>query len=115
MNPNMHSGRFPAADRLCRQEVFHIPPHIRPEKRKKGEKKQKNTPAIVMKAAHLLDNTLHKCVTVRVFGKASSIILNLFFRAEQPWINRICNIGPSVPQWGSQLAHLALFTLRESL
>lgn len=48
VTPNMHSGRFPAADRLCRQEVFHIPPHIRPERRKK--EKINKTPAIVMKA-----------------------------------------------------------------
>lgn len=42
-----------------------------------------------MKAVHLLDNTLHKCVTVSVFGKISSVILNLVSRTEQPWINSV--------------------------
>lgn len=68
-----------------------------------------------MKAVHLLDCTPHKCVSMCVFGKISSIILNLFFGREPPWINRMCKIRPSIPLWGSQLAYLALFTLRESL
>lgn len=65
-----------------------------------------------MKAVHLLDNKPHKCVTKRMFGKISSII---FFRAEQAWMNRMCNIRPSIPLWREAvaLAHLALFTLRE--
>lgn len=53
-----------------------------------------------MKAVHLLDNTARKCVTKRMFGKISSII---FFRAEQAWMKRMCNIRPLIPLWGEPL------------